>query len=1184
MAQGNRQSNLFAAEDFTVLYDSFANSNFKAYDFDTIRAAMINYVQKTYPEEYNDWIQSSEFVANLDLVAWFGHNLAFRLDFATRENYFSTAQRRESLIRQANLVNYRAKRNIPAYGYVKIVNARTSEEIYDSSGIILQNKNTNFESTDDYENFITVMNSIFQSSNPFGTPTSRAQMDNETVDFYRMNSRPGIVTIGAEGKANGVNSKFELVSIGYNETNDTIVESHPNPAAGFDIMYKDNRTGIAGDDTGFFMGIKQGTLSYVDYSLETPTSNQILDIAEANINDTDVFVQTVDSTGTIVDNWTYVNTLTGSNVVYNSLTSTDRNLFSVETRAENRVSVKFGDGLFANIPSGIIRVWYRVSKNESYILRPNDVTRQVVSFKYTGKDGNTHTAQLTVELRDTISTASSNESTEEIRINAPLTYGSQDRMVNAEDYTVYPFSVSNNIKKIKAVNRTHSGHSRFVESYDPTGNYQDVRHFGDDGIIYNYGDVKTTSLDVPSGVSNNAFIEKHIEPMLADGEMINLYYSKFAAEDFLYTSADTSNGQTAYKWQKQSNNTGYFTSGIANDVQRVGKAASGDKRYIKPGSLCKFVVDTTTDKTFVVGSITSITVVNQGSGYTSPTVTIIGAGTGATATATVVGGKIVGFNVTAAGSGYDEHTFVQITDSAGTGASARTTTNELETIWARIVSVSDDGLGVDDPNGNSTGVTDIGLGAIGLNKEVPSAARLASVHGAWNTVFTEAEKSKIADALALNQGFGLRYDVLNSTWHVIDSNNIPVNNKANNSTDNFSLANAGASNNLNNDQSWIIRVNYNKGRRTIISRIVRFVFESAGSTQFYIANDDARLDPVTGKPKRDSITILANNNRPNNSYAKLKKWYKFNTYANVFESDGHADGRKVLLSLGNPDNNNLPDNPSAYTNITGTETITIGDVVENGYTYERYSTTGSRTVTGRTNLNFKYDHVATINKRLDPSSSNIIDIFVLTQTYHNEFNTWLVSDGRSVTKPLTPSTDDLRRQFSTLDSKKSASDTIVYRPVKYRILFGDTADSSLRATFRIVQVPGNGLTETEIKSRVINAINDYFDPNNWDFGETFYFTELSAYIHQQLVGVVASFVIVPQDSESVFGSLFQIKSSSDEIFINGANVGHIDIVDNLTRTNLKATDSGQLIGETSRRAETGIYTSSTGGTGLVGGS
>ena len=32
-------------------------------------------------------------------------------------------------------------------------------------------------------------------------------------------------------------------------------------------------------------------------------------------------------------------------------------------------------------------------------------------------------------------------------------------------------------------------------------------------------------------------------------------------------------------------------------------------------------------------------------------------------------------------------------------------------------------------------------------------------------------------------------------------------------------------------------------------------------------------------------------------------------------------------------------------------------------------------------------------------------------------------------------------------------------------------------------------------TQVIEAVNEYFDVANWDFGETFYYTELSAYIH-----------------------------------------------------------------------------------------
>ena len=116
-----RQDVLFAAEDYIAKYQSFAQSNFQAYDFDTLKAAMVDYIRLNYPEDYNDWIQSSEFISLMDLIAFMGHNLAFRTDFATRENFMDTAERRDSVIKLANLIGYTPKRNINAQGFLKIL-------------------------------------------------------------------------------------------------------------------------------------------------------------------------------------------------------------------------------------------------------------------------------------------------------------------------------------------------------------------------------------------------------------------------------------------------------------------------------------------------------------------------------------------------------------------------------------------------------------------------------------------------------------------------------------------------------------------------------------------------------------------------------------------------------------------------------------------------------------------------------------------------------------------------------------------------------------------------------------------------------------------------------------------------------------------------------------------------------
>ncbi len=70
--------------------------------------------------------------------------------------------------------------------------------------------------------------------------------------------------------------------------------------------------------------------------------------------------------------------------------------------------------------------------------------------------------------------------------------------------------------------------------------------------------------------------------------------------------------------------------------------------------------------------VSSITVTNAGTGYTTaPTVALTGgAGTGATAVAVVSGGKIVRIDITAPGTGYTTVPTVGLTGGAGSGGTA----------------------------------------------------------------------------------------------------------------------------------------------------------------------------------------------------------------------------------------------------------------------------------------------------------------------------------------------------------------------------------------------------------------------------------------------------------------------------------------------------------------------------------
>ena len=201
-------------------------------------------------------------------------------------------------------------------------------------------------------------------------------------------------------------------------------------------------------------------------------------------------------------------------------------------------------------------------------------------------------------------------------------------------------------------------------------------------------------------------------------------------------------------------------------------------------------------------------------------------------------------------------------------------------------------------------------------------------------------------------------------------------------------------------------------------------------------------------------------------------------------------------------------------------------------------------------MDFQYRHHAGQDTRIDPSVSNIIDIYMLERTYDSLFRTWLQEGG---VKPLPSTSDQLRISYSgRLNALKGLSDQIIYHPVRYRILFGTTADEAYQATFKVVKNSATNVSTAVIKTRTVAAINEFFALNNFDFGDTFYFTELAAYIHNQLAPDLLTVVIVPNQSGQAFGSLFQISSAADEIFISGATVDDVQIIDALGANQLAA--------------------------------
>jgi hypothetical protein len=229
---------------------------------------------------------------------------------------------------------------------------------------------------------------------------------------------------------------------------------------------------------------------------------------------------------------------------------------------------------------------------------------------------------------------------------------------------------------------------------------------------------------------------------------------------------------------------------------------------------------------------------------------------------------------------------------------------------------------------------------------------------------------------------------------------------------------------------------------------------------------------------------------------------------------------------------------------------------------------GNRTLTvnttyvariGRQDLYFQYRHNSPLTNRIDPGSTNIIDVYVVTNEYYTSYQNWLRDVTGTVTEPSPPTLDELTTSYAGLDTYKMISDNLIINSVDFQPLFGRKADTALRATIKVIQNSQSTASNSEIRNLVVATMETYFDLAAWNFGDTFYFSELAAFIHQQIGDVVSSVVLVPLNPQKSFGDLYEIRSAPNQIFVNGATVNDVEVITALTSTNLQTAPGSGVI-------------------------
>lgn len=1123
MTATSRQNNLILNQDWTRIYQTFKNADFKSYDFENLRRVIITYLRENYPEDFNDYIESSEYLALIDAVAFLGQSLAFRVDLASRENFIELAETKESVLRLARMLSYNAKRNIAAQGLLKFTSVTTTEDIVDSNGrnlaqqIISWNDPTN---TNWLEQFLLVLNSAMADNTEFGRSQGSATIQGIPTEQYRFrtigNDIP-IFTFTKTVAARGMN--FEIVSTAF-KGSENIYEESPTPGNQLGFVYRNDGTGPGSANTGFFLMFKQGTLELADFSIDVPTTNEKIAVDAPNINNDDIWLFSLAPNGAQLDQWTQVSSLIGNNIVYNSIDQNIRNIYSVTTKENDTVDLIFADGVYGNLPQGSFRTYYRISNGLTYTIYPNEMRGINIGVTYLNKSGVEHTLTIGLALQSTVATSAASEDIESIRTNAPAVYYTQNRMITGEDYNLAPLSTSQNIVKIKAVNRTSSGISRNYDILDASGKYSNVNVFADDGYIYKEENEKILTFKFNSRIDIINFIRQSIEPVFAETDVYNFYFTKF--DKVLFTNLDT-------EWNAvtTSISTGYFQK--LGELLKVGTYSTSTLKYLTVGSSIKFVPPA--GKAFKKGKIVNI----------------------------------------------------DLNDP-----------EQTDRLWTKVIKIVGDGT-----NANR-GVLTNGQGPITLSDQIPTGAIALRIVPKFVNDLIPSLENEIVNQAFQNLNFGLRYDTVSSEWKIITASNIDLNSD-------FNLGKAGDVTNTNVDSSWIMAFVKEPDRYVVRVRTLNYIFGSLEQNRFYFDSNEKKYNDQLGNVVKDQIRVL-NINTSFDFITQLKQDVPFEVSDTIKFDDGYESVSEIKLSFFDSDNDGVIDNPESFEQIVGIDQdlnflffkettdqygTKIYELVDNSndlilirekesaidfndtvtyadgqliYFYDSLENiikrvdrstntlvieSSYKANVGRRNLKFQYIHNASVDRRIDPSSSNIIDLYLLTRPYDEAYRIWLA--GGTDQEPEAPSSDSLKISFGTnLSAIKSISDEIIYQPVKYKVLFGSRAEEKLQATFKVVKNPSQSVNDNDLKVRIITAINEFFDINNWDFGDRFYMSELVTFILNSTAPDLSNIVIIPKQETQVFGSLFEIQSRPDEILISGATVDDIEIVTAITASEVRA--------------------------------
>ena len=584
MTSTRRQHALFVTEDWTRIYEALDNIKFSGYDFQTLLNSIVDYIKITHPEDYNDFISSSEFITKVEIMAWLFQNIAFRLDLNVRENVLSTAERKDSLINLAHMLGYKNSRLRAATGRLRVTTVTTTENIIDSNGVDLSRKKITWNDSRDadwYERFIRIMNAAMVTRTPFRQPLRTYNDDNTKLKQYLLRSTiPLSGTYSFSAKTGRTATKLQIHNTELDSTYGSINEVAPNFANSLPIYYSEDGQGFSSRNTGFFFPVTEGSLEVRKITLgDVVESFFSYDLNVENVAENSVFIQNVDSNGNVIGDWTEVSSIYGEGVSFAILDSSKDKVFELLSKDNDQVSVQFGDGNYGAVPSGTLSLWHRVGNSDPTPITRKRFGAQSFSIPYY-KDKVLHTLTMTVQLVDDVNNGAKSESTEDIRTRAGKLFYTQNRMVNGQDYNNM-FLTDTRIAKVKATNHSFNGQSRYSKLVDPSGLYENINQIATDGRIFINIFSKLTEIEDKQIITEPAtIVNDTMSKMIGHPSVIQLHHTLY--RDIILNSELT--------WKETKNEGGVSYGNIVNSTGNAVKLGTttvgelsrfGQESYVK---------------------------------------------------------------------------------------------------------------------------------------------------------------------------------------------------------------------------------------------------------------------------------------------------------------------------------------------------------------------------------------------------------------------------------------------------------------------------------------------------------------------------------------------------------------------------------------------------------------------------